>query len=65
MYTCLNPQLESRDYIKMNINGDGDEGDASVGDGDDAQSSLDPVGGEDQCPSASSPSRFLSKVRFL
>jgi hypothetical protein len=33
MYTCLNPQLESRYYNKMNINGDGD---VAVGDGDDA-----------------------------
>jgi hypothetical protein len=62
MYTCLNPQLESSDYSKMNTNGDGDE---VVGDVDDTQSSLDPDGGEDPCPSASSPSRSFSKVRFL
>jgi hypothetical protein len=36
MYTCLNPQLESRDYNKMSKNGDGDDGYAAVGDGDDA-----------------------------
>jgi hypothetical protein len=59
MYTCMNPQLESRDYNNMNTNGDGDDGDTVVGDGDDAQSSLDPDGGKDQCPSASSSSRSL------
>jgi hypothetical protein len=30
MYICMNSQLESRDYNKMNINGDGDDGDAVV-----------------------------------
>jgi hypothetical protein len=41
MYTFSNPQLESRDYNKMNTNVEGDDGDdeyAAVGDGDDAQS---------------------------
>jgi hypothetical protein len=47
MYTSLNPQLESSDYYKMNTNGDGDVGDAAVCDGNDAQFSLDPDGGED------------------
>jgi hypothetical protein len=65
MYSCLNPQLESRDYNNMNKIGDGDDGDVVFDDGDDAQSSLDPDGREDRCPSASSPSRSLSKVRFL
>jgi hypothetical protein len=68
MYSCLNPQLESRDYNNMNTNGDGDDGDDGdivFDDGDDAQSSLDPDGREDRCPSASSPSRSLSEVRFL
>jgi hypothetical protein len=35
MYTCSNPQLESRDYKKMNTNvggDDGDYGDATVDD---------------------------------
>jgi hypothetical protein len=41
----------------MNTNADGD---AVIGDGDDAQSSLDPDGGEDRCPSASSPFRMPS-----
>jgi hypothetical protein len=39
MYTCSNPQLESKDYNKMNTNvdgDDGDDGDTSVGDGDDS-----------------------------
>jgi hypothetical protein len=49
----------------MNTNGDEDDGDAVIGDGDDAQSSLDPNGGEDWCPSASPPSRSLPEVRFL
>jgi hypothetical protein len=57
--------LGSRDYNEMNTNGDGDVGDAVVGDGDDAQSSLDPGSGEDRCPSAISPSRSLLEVRFL
>jgi hypothetical protein len=39
----MNPQLVSRDYNKMNTNGDGDYGDRVVGYGDDAQSSLDPM----------------------
>jgi hypothetical protein len=43
----LNPQLESRDYNKMNTNIDGYDGDAVAGDGYDTQSSLDPNGGED------------------
>jgi hypothetical protein len=54
--------LGSRDYNEMNTNGDGDVGDAVVGDGDDAQSSLDPGSGEDRCPSAISPSRSLLEV---
>jgi hypothetical protein len=49
----------------MNTNSDADDGDAVMGDGDDAQSSLDLDGGEDRCPSASSPSRTLPDVRFL
>jgi hypothetical protein len=49
----------------MNTNGDGDDGDAAVGDGNDAQSSLDTDGSEDRCPSASSPLRSLPGVRFL
>jgi hypothetical protein len=36
MYTCLNPQLDSRDYNKMNTNGDGVDRDVGVGDGDDS-----------------------------
>jgi hypothetical protein len=39
----------------MNTNGDGDAGDVAISDGDDAQSSLDSDGGEDRCPSPSSP----------
>jgi hypothetical protein len=42
MHTCSNPQLESRDYKKMNTNVGDDDGvdvDAAVGDGDDVQSS--------------------------
>jgi hypothetical protein len=65
MYTYMNPQLRSRDCNKMITNGDEDDGDVVVDDGDDAQSSLDPDGGEDRCPSASSPSRSLPKVRFV
>jgi hypothetical protein len=30
----MNPQFVSRDYNKMNTNGDGDDVDALVGDGD-------------------------------
>jgi hypothetical protein len=60
----MNPQLESRDYNNMNTNGDGDDG-AMIDDGDDTQSSFDPDGGEDQCPSTSSPSSSLLEVRFL
>jgi hypothetical protein len=65
MYICSNPQLDSKDYNKMNTNVDGDDGDAVVGDGDDSQFSLDPDGGEDWCPYASSPSKTLLEVRFL
>jgi hypothetical protein len=54
MYTCSNPQLQSRDNKKINTNVDGDDGDAAVCDGDDAQSSLDLDGGEDWCPSTGS-----------
>jgi hypothetical protein len=61
----MNPQLESRDYNKMNTNGDGDDEDVVVGDGNDAQSSLDPDCGECRCPSVSSPSRSLLELRFL
>jgi hypothetical protein len=32
----LNPQLDSRDYNKMNTNGDGVDRDVGVGDGDDS-----------------------------
>jgi hypothetical protein len=46
----------------MNTNGDRY---AAVGDGDDSQSSLDLDGGENQCPSASSPSRSLPNMRFM
>jgi hypothetical protein len=35
----------------MDTNGDGDDGDVEVGDGYDAQSSLDPDGSDDRCPS--------------
>jgi hypothetical protein len=41
------------------MGGDVYDGDVVVGDGDDAQSSLDPDGGEDRCPSTSSPSKSL------
>jgi hypothetical protein len=58
MYTCLNQQLESKDYSKMNTNGDRY---AAVGDGDDSQSSLDLDGGENRCPSASSPLQISSE----
>jgi hypothetical protein len=54
-----------KDYNKMSTNGDGYDGDAVIDDGNDAQSSLHPEGGKDQCPSASSPSRSLPEVRFL
>jgi hypothetical protein len=46
----------------MNTNGDGD---ATVGDGDDSLSSLDLDSGEDQCPSACSPSRSLPDMTFM
>jgi hypothetical protein len=65
MYTCSNPKIESKDYNKKNTNVDGDDGEAAIGVRDDAQSSLDSDGGEDRCPSASSPSRSLPGVRFL
>jgi hypothetical protein len=55
MYTCMNPQPNSSDYNNMSTNGDGD----------DSQSSLDPDDDDDRCPSVSSPSRSLLKVRFL
>jgi hypothetical protein len=63
MNTCSNPQVKLRNYNKMNTNfGDdnGDDGDAAVNDGDDAQASKDfSGGGEDRCPSTSSSSRVL------
>ena len=49
----------------MDVDGDGDDGDAAVDDEDDAQASNDPSSSEDRCPSASSPSRSLPEVRFL
>jgi hypothetical protein len=49
----------------MNTNVGGNDGVATVGDGDDAQSSLDPDGCEDRCPFASSLSISFSEVRFL
>jgi hypothetical protein len=64
MYTCLNTQLKLRDYNKINTNGDGDDRDVVVGDGDDAQSSLDPDGGEYRCPSASSLSRSPLEINI-
>jgi hypothetical protein len=58
-------QLKSRHYNKANTNvGDGD-GDASVGDRDDAQSSKDSDGGEDWFAFASSSLRSLPEVRLL
>jgi hypothetical protein len=39
MNTYSNPQLEWRNYNKMNANVGGDDGDAEIDDGDDAQSS--------------------------
>jgi hypothetical protein len=39
MNTCSNPQLESKNYDKMNTNVGGDDGDATIDDEDDAQSS--------------------------
>jgi hypothetical protein len=41
MYTCSNPQ-QSKDYNRMNTNvggDDGDDGDATIDDGDDVQPS--------------------------
>jgi hypothetical protein len=42
-----------------------DDRDAAVDHGDDAQASKDSDDGEDWCPSATSPSRSLPKVRFM
>jgi hypothetical protein len=58
----------SRKYKMMNTNdGDdvGDGGNVAVDDEDDFQSSKDSSGSEDRCPSANSPSRSLSEVRFF
>ena len=63
-YLCKST-TKSRKYNKMDVNGDGDDGDAAVDDEDDAQASNDLRSGEDRCPSASSPSRSLPEVRFL
>ena len=49
----------------MDVDGDGDAGDAAVDDEDDAQASNDPSSSEDRCPSTSFPSRSLPEVRFL
>jgi hypothetical protein len=55
-------------YKKFNktwiVDNDGGLG-AADGDGGDAQASLDPSRGEDQCPSASSPSKSLPEVGYL
>jgi hypothetical protein len=53
---------EVKDYNRINTNVGNGDGDVDV---DDAQASKNSDGGEDRCPSASSPSRPLSEVRFL
>ena len=46
-YLCKST-TKSRKYNKMDVNGDGDVGDAAVDDEDDAQASNDPNSGEDR-----------------